>query len=183
MSNDDKLRRFNLASRIQTIYLMQYATDKEYDCVLDICAGDGDITIKLAKRSRILYALDEDPIRINKIYEAINHEKLKHIKLNCCNAENLPYTSSVFDLIVCNSALEHIKNYKQVIKEMHRVLKPNGRLIVTVPNADIQFGSIFRTFWQLVLRLPNIVKKIICRKSDLIDLYSIEQMQKYYSKR
>jgi SAM-dependent methyltransferase len=49
------------------------------------------------------------------------------------DATNIPYQSGSFDLILCNHVLEHIANYKNAIKEIYRVLKPNGRAILQTP--------------------------------------------------
>ena len=48
-------------------------------------------------------------------------------------SERLPFVDSSFDLIVCNHALEHLEHLEAALDEMRRVLKPNGRLYVSVP--------------------------------------------------
>lgn len=51
-------------------------------------------------------------------------------------AENLPFKDRVFDTIVMNHVLEHFENPSEILKEVHRVLKDGGKLIVCVPNKD-----------------------------------------------
>ena len=41
-----------------------------------------------------------------------------------------------WDLIVCNHVLEHVDDYKQALSEIHRILKPNGTLIISFPILD-----------------------------------------------
>lgn len=50
------------------------------------------------------------------------------------NHEELPYADESFDLITCSEVVEHLENYRRVFREMYRVLKPGGLVIVTTPN-------------------------------------------------
>ncbi|MFH0957101.1 MAG: class I SAM-dependent methyltransferase, partial [Pseudomonadota bacterium] len=49
------------------------------------------------------------------------------------DARCLPFASSVFDYVWCNAVLEHVTNPQDVAKEIMRVLKPDGVLILQVP--------------------------------------------------
>mgnify|MGYP001204078536 CR=1 FL=1 len=46
----------------------------------------------------------------------------------------MPFKDNFFDLVVCAWVFEHLKNPQQSLKEIHRVLKPNGKLIFLTPN-------------------------------------------------
>lgn len=46
----------------------------------------------------------------------------------------LPYRDAEFDLVVCVEGLEHIENPSNAVREFARLLKPEGHLIVSVPN-------------------------------------------------
>jgi SAM-dependent methyltransferase len=45
----------------------------------------------------------------------------------------IPYPDQTFDLIICNHVLEHILDDRQAMRELHRVLHPNGVAILQVP--------------------------------------------------
>ncbi len=47
------------------------------------------------------------------------------------DAHNIPFGDDSFNTILCTEVLEHLKDPKKAIKEMKRVLKPGGRLILT----------------------------------------------------
>jgi SAM-dependent methyltransferase len=49
------------------------------------------------------------------------------------HAEALPFLDRVFDSVLCTEVLEHLKHPDTAIREMSRVLKPGGNLIVSVP--------------------------------------------------
>jgi len=53
--------------------------------------------------------------------------------LSVGNALRLPFADQSFDLIVCSEVLEHIPNYEAALKEVARVLKPGGQLVISVP--------------------------------------------------
>jgi len=48
--------------------------------------------------------------------------------------EDLPFEDEFFDCITMLAVLEHIEKEQEILKEIHRVLKPNGNLIITVPS-------------------------------------------------
>lgn len=57
----------------------------------------------------------------------------------------LPFTAEAFDTVLCSEVIEHIVDDQQAVKELSRVLKPGGRLIISVPvppgNIDLdQYG-------------------------------------------
>lgn len=49
-------------------------------------------------------------------------------------AERLPWPDGSVDVVVCNQVLEHLKNVWLPMTEMHRVLRPGGHAVLSVPN-------------------------------------------------
>lgn len=45
----------------------------------------------------------------------------------------LPFAADTFDTVLCSEVIEHIVDDQQAVKELSRVLKPGGRLIISVP--------------------------------------------------
>ena len=50
------------------------------------------------------------------------------------SAYELPFEDDCFDVVICSEVLEHLDNYPAAILEMRRVLKPGGKLGITVPH-------------------------------------------------
>jgi 2-polyprenyl-3-methyl-5-hydroxy-6-metoxy-1,4-benzoquinol methylase len=48
--------------------------------------------------------------------------------------EPLPYHDAEFDLVTCVETIEHVENFRGVMREIYRVLKPGGFLIISTPN-------------------------------------------------
>jgi len=51
------------------------------------------------------------------------------------DARQLPFVDQSFDKIICSEVLEHLEDYGAVLREIKRVLKPNGILGISVPRA------------------------------------------------
>lgn len=49
-------------------------------------------------------------------------------------SEKFPYADGRFDAVVCNQVLEHLKQIYLPLSEIHRVLKPGGHAVISVPN-------------------------------------------------
>lgn len=46
---------------------------------------------------------------------------------------NFPFSNSSFDYVISNQVLEHVIEPRHLVEEIHRVLKPNGLLLITFP--------------------------------------------------
>lgn len=51
-----------------------------------------------------------------------------------CDLHNMPFPNSTFDKICCSEVIEHLLDPMALLHELHRVMKPNGRLAITIPN-------------------------------------------------
>ncbi|RKY88002.1 hypothetical protein DRQ15_10395 [candidate division KSB1 bacterium] len=101
--------------------------------VLDLGCGDGYLSYLIAKKGFVVTSLDISPKRLEKFKDIA--EKY-HIEQKIGDVTNTGLVSQSFDLIVCSEVLEHIENYKDVLKEAHRLLAPGGRFILSVPNRE-----------------------------------------------
>jgi ubiquinone/menaquinone biosynthesis C-methylase UbiE len=73
------------------------------------------------------------------------------------NFETLPYASNKFQLVTCTEVIEHLENYHQVVREVHRVLGADGIAIFTTPNIlnlRSRLRFMFFGFWNLFGPLP-----------------------------
>lgn len=75
-------------------------------------------------------------------------------QLTCAAAESLPFPNNSFDLLLSHEVLEHVRDDRQAVTEMARVLKPSGRLVVFVPNRGYPFET-HGIYWQGKYRFGN----------------------------
>jgi SAM-dependent methyltransferase len=61
------------------------------------------------------------------------------LRLSCADAEKLPYKDASFDAALLTYALEHTVNPVGVLKEMRRVVRPGGRIVLLGPTWDLPF--------------------------------------------
>jgi ubiquinone/menaquinone biosynthesis C-methylase UbiE len=47
--------------------------------------------------------------------------------------QNLSFPNAQYDLILCNHVIEHVPKDEMALKEISRILKPNGKAIITIP--------------------------------------------------
>jgi SAM-dependent methyltransferase len=55
-------------------------------------------------------------------------------------AESIPYPDGFFDGVLLLDVLEHVRDEKAVLQEIHRILRPGGCLVVSVPNDGLLAG-------------------------------------------
>jgi len=95
--------------------------------ILDVACGTGRFFHLYGNRK--IYGID-----ISK--DQLDEAKRKNPKaiLKVADAEKLPFKDGFFDVVITSQFIEHIPQYKKVIKEMKRVCKPGGNLIIDFPN-------------------------------------------------
>ena len=103
---------------------------KEGDKVLDVGCSGGEF-IKYIKSK-----VDCECTGIDVNDSAINHAKEEGIDAFVCSVENLTLKDNSFDIVLMSEVLEHLYDPIVALKEIKRVLKPNGRLIGSVPHKD-----------------------------------------------
>ncbi len=93
---------------------------------------------------------------------------------------NVP--NNYFDFVISFQVIEHIKNDQEFVNEIHRVLKPNGKLIVTTPNKKT---SLTRNPWHVreytINELDNLLKSQFC-SVEKMGVFGGEKTLPYYEK-
>lgn len=119
--------------------------EKGSNKILELGTGGGEFMSELKKRGYQVIGLDILP---NKILLKKGYDIRKY-DLN----KRLPFKKSSFDVIIGIEVLEHLYNPYEMMKEIRRVLKPNGYAIISMPNT----GSFFSRIGQLYeKRLDNL---------------------------
>ncbi|MCM2531826.1 demethylmenaquinone methyltransferase [Neobacillus pocheonensis] len=96
---------------------------------LDVCCGTADWTIALAEAvgpTGQVTGLDFSQNMLNVGIEKVKKLGLNQVKLIHGNAMELPFPDNSFDYITIGFGLRNVPDYLQVLKEMHRVVKPGG---------------------------------------------------------
>lgn len=107
--------------------------------ILDIAAGTGTSSIALAKSGAQVVAADFSAGMIE-----VGRQKHPQLEFVQADAMALPFKTGEFDAVTISFGLRNIKDPKRALREMYRVLKPGGRLVIcefsTPPVAILRAG-------------------------------------------
>ena len=101
--------------------------------LLDVGGGTGRISQFLRPYTGNIFIAD---LSFEMLIQAIAKDGLITV---CSHSENLPFKNGKFDRIIMIDALHHVCDQTETAKELLRVLKPGGRIIIEEPNIE-KFG-------------------------------------------
>ncbi|MCC6614136.1 MAG: class I SAM-dependent methyltransferase [Anaerolineae bacterium] len=96
--------------------------------VLDVGCGYGGLSIVLAELRPDLHitGMDIEPTALESAADGARQKGLANLTLEQGDAHQLKYGDSRFDAVLCQTVLTHVRDAAPVVREMVRVLKPNG---------------------------------------------------------
>ncbi len=99
--------------------------------VADIGTGTGYLAKKLAEYDTTVNAIDSSSAMLEVAKHGFTENELKRINLIEGDAHDLPLPDESQDLVYANLLIHHLLEPSLAIKEMRRVLKPGGKVIIT----------------------------------------------------
>lgn len=145
--------------------------------LLEIGCGEGRGVELLAPKSDSYMALD-------KIGEVIDRLKAQFPDVDFRQAVVPPFDGiedNTFDTIVTFQVIEHIKKDREFLKEIHRVLKPGGKAIVTTPNIKM---TLSRNPWHIREYTAAELKELASSIFSHVDAKGVagnEKVMEYYA--
>ncbi|MDD2751953.1 MAG: class I SAM-dependent methyltransferase [Candidatus Omnitrophica bacterium] len=103
-----------------------------YDKALEIGFGPGAFLPTLATSANHVYGIDLHK-EIAKVRGALKNSKINKISLLNADIYRIPFRDETFDLVICQSVLEHLTDLEKAFNEIGRVLKKGGKLIIGFP--------------------------------------------------
>ena len=112
--------------------------------LLDVGIGTGIHLLFLQPRPRSVVGVDPSIGMLRRCARRLLKHGI-HGELFCHSAEELRFADDEFDRIMCCNVLMYVPSYRHVIKEMLRVLKPTGKLVIIVDSSWLsrQDNSLF----------------------------------------
>lgn len=160
--------RVGLTNYLREHFIYEFLEPQKNDIILDFGCASGRQLFAIASSIKAGYGLD---IAQNFI-DMANQYKIEHaidnVFFQTSDIDHIPFADGFFDKIICGEVLEHVFDKDIALKELLRVLKPGGILVITVPNMNAD-----ATLWGRLGRLLKI------RKFIPITVFSKEELIKH----
>ncbi|MGA2682098.1 MAG: methyltransferase domain-containing protein [Candidatus Bathyarchaeia archaeon] len=104
--------------------------------VLDVGCGTGYTTSGVLKRKDVseVVGLDMNPVQLKRAVKNLHSEKGRTL-ISRGDADNLPFIDSSFDAVISVGAVEYFQDPEKTVKELTRVARPGGTVIVGGPES------------------------------------------------
>lgn len=144
--NDQVVEKYANSNRI-VFYRDILETIKQFlsGKIIDVGCGSGDflkLVQNIATPEWQLYGVDFSQSAIVRCQTIIPNGKF-----SVGNLYDLNFPSSYFDCVICMEVLEHLERPSQALKEMQRICKDDGIIIITIPNGDYDDYIGHLSFW------------------------------------
>lgn len=142
IDHKDENKRLNFQNTIDVYNLDQelnFFPLKKTDLILDAGCGNGNVVEKLMEKGHTtIHGADFSDDRIQQASERFKgHKNINFFQRSLNKTE---FNESTYDVILCRYVYEHVTNAKEILEELHRILKPKGHICI------INFDNIFFGF-------------------------------------
>jgi demethylmenaquinone methyltransferase/2-methoxy-6-polyprenyl-1,4-benzoquinol methylase len=120
---------WNEEMRTEAIGMLDIEHD---DRVLDVGCGTGFATEGLLEVVDEVHGLDQSPHQLEKAYAKFG--KHGDVRFHLGDAERLPFEDDAFDVVWSSGSIEYWPNPVTALRELRRVCKPGGQVLVVGPN-------------------------------------------------
>ncbi|MBI4973947.1 methyltransferase domain-containing protein [Candidatus Roizmanbacteria bacterium] len=148
--------------------IVKLLNPKPNSSLLDVGCGSGILIQKLLSlnRNMKLYGLDITPKMVEVAKKKFKNNP--NVEITQGSAINMPYENNSFDYVTCASSFHHHPDPLQSVKEMVRVLKPGGKLLIL----DMCIEGLLR---KLLFKIENVYhnegKVFRLTNREMYDLY------------
>jgi len=118
-----------ITDRLERALILELAGNVAGTSVLDVGCGDGDLALELWERGAQVTGIDASQEMIDAARMRAKNQKAA-IAFEVAAAEHLPFASEHFDTVVAVTILCFVEDPGPVFREMARVLRPGGRLVI-----------------------------------------------------
>ena len=182
-------RRYDLVNDIQSLGLhrlwkrrvVALSNFREGEMGLDLCCGTGDLAIRLARRGGSLVAMDLNWPMLRQASVRFAKQRENRIRLTQADALNLPLGDGIADLVTIGYGLRNLADLEAGLREITRVLKPRGRLLI------LDFGKpgnrVVRSVYFLYLALMLPVFGWLCCGNASAYAYILKSLKNYITQK
>ncbi len=158
--NDQKITDHEITQFSDILHL------QKDQAVLDLCCGQGRHTLTLARRGfKNIQGIDQSAFLIRKARATARKESLP-VQFKIGDARKLPYPPDSFDVVmILGNSFGYFENANEdtkVLKEIHRVLKPWGKLLLDLTDGEFVAQNFQPRSWEWIDK-----DYFVCRERSL----------------
>lgn len=124
--------------------------------ILDLATGTGDLALLLKRRApeAMVTGADFTPAMLALARQKAQAQGLE-VEWTEADALHLPFADASFDVVTTAFGFRNFADYRQALREIHRVLRPGGRfcLLELSPPPSGPFGFVYRAYFHKLLPL------------------------------
>jgi 2-polyprenyl-3-methyl-5-hydroxy-6-metoxy-1,4-benzoquinol methylase len=110
--------------------------------LLEVGCGSGAFLARMHQLGWDVCGIDLDPAALAR------GRRITGLDLRCGTLEQIKFPADSFDVITMNHVIEHVHDPVGLLKECQRILRPNGKFVLTTPNGDSWGHRIFASHWR-----------------------------------
>lgn len=138
------------------------------DTVLDVACGPGLLACAFARVARHVTGIDLTPKMLEQARELQRKQGLQNLTWQEGDVQPLPYPDASFSIVSTRFAFHHFLDPLSVLKEMRRVCKPGGRVVVADSAPAVEKADAFNRMERL--RDPSHVRAL--SSEELVNLFA-----------
>ncbi len=137
--------------------LLKALNAESADRILDVASGTGEPALTLArlKNDIDITGVDAAEAMVNVAQKKADNEALNHVRFTTMPAEKMRFDDAQFDKILCRFGVMLFDDPLAGVKEMHRVLKSEGSLVLAVWSKPEGMPTLLWAYQALKDRLPE----------------------------
>jgi 2-polyprenyl-3-methyl-5-hydroxy-6-metoxy-1,4-benzoquinol methylase len=125
---DSAMNMYDTRKRVQVFFDELLPDDLEGKTLLDAGCGTGWFSRAACERKSIVTSMDLGEHLLAKVKDKCDSTRVVGSILD------IPFGRDTFDYVVSSEVIEHIPDPYAALRELHRVLKPGGTLVLSTPN-------------------------------------------------
>ncbi len=162
--------------------LIRLADGQPGERALDLCCGTGDVALALGRGGLEVAGLDfSEPmlaVANRRLNAGLPDARVRFLK---GDAQRIPFPDGSFDIVTISYGLRNLADWETGLREMARVARPGGRLLV------LDFGRPDNELWRgmyfaYLKRLVPLLGRIFCGDADTHG-YILESLQDYVAQK